>query len=141
MSNEEFLTGVEYPHPFDELAVSLCRSAARSLAILSPTLDHAVFDNRPLAEAISALARSSRQTEVRILVSDSRPLVTRGHRLLQLARRIPSSLRIQKLAEHPDWNRQTIVIRDRGIATISDPYLLYRIHPSTEHRAHADALG
>jgi hypothetical protein len=113
MSNDEFLAGVEYPHPFDELAVSLCRSAARSLAILSPTLDHAAFDNRALAEAISALARSSRQTEVRILISDSRPLVTRGHRLLQLARRIPSSLRIQKLTDHPDWSGQTVVIRDR----------------------------
>ena len=113
MSNEGFLAGVEYPHPFDELAVELCRSAARHVAILSPTLDHAAFDSSELAAAISALVRSSRQAEVRILISDSRPLVARGHRLLQLARRIPSSLRIQKLEEHPDWNGQTVVIRDR----------------------------
>jgi len=64
-------------------------------------------------DALSALARSSRQTQVRILVSDSRQIVAHGHQLLQLARRLPSTVHIQKLAEHPDWNRETIVIRDR----------------------------
>ena len=109
-----FVTGVEYPHPFDELAVRLCRDASRYICILSPHLDHAAFDNAELADALSALARSSRQTQVRILISDARALVGRGHRLLQLARRIPSSVCIQKLSEHPDWNGETIVIRDRN---------------------------
>jgi hypothetical protein len=113
MSNNEFLTGVEYPHPFDELAVALCASAARYICILSPDLDPQAFDNAELVDAMSALARSSRQTQIRILVSDTRKMVGRGHRLLQLARRIPTSVQIRKLAEHPDWNGETIVIRDR----------------------------
>ena len=113
MSNEEFLSAVEYPHPFDELAVQLCDSASRYISILSPALDHAAFDNAALADAISALARRSSQTQVRILISDSRKVVGTGHRLLLLARRLPSTVRIQRLAEHPDWNGETIVIRDR----------------------------
>ena len=112
MSNE-FLTGVEYPHPFDDLAVELCSSAAREICILSPKLDHQVFDRPELVEAIGVLIRSSRQTRVRILVADSRALVTRGHRLLLLARRLPSSVQIQKQAEHPQWKGETIVICDR----------------------------
>ena len=108
-----FVTAIEYPHPFADYAVKLCQSAARHLYILSPTLDHAVFDAEALTDAISALARDSRQTEIRILVSDTRPLVSRGHRVLTLARRLPSKVLIQKLAEHPDWNGETIVIRDR----------------------------
>ena len=88
-------------------------TASRYICILSPRLDHVAFDNTELAQALSALARSSRQTRVRILISDSRGLVGRGHRLLQLARRIPTSIELQKLAEHPDWNGETIVIRDR----------------------------
>ena len=110
---EGFVTGVEYPHPFAEMAVELCKSASRYVCILSPRLDHEAFDNPELAAALSALARLSRQTQVRILISDSRGLVGRGHHLLQLARRIPSSMTIQKLAEHPDWKGETIVIRDR----------------------------
>ena len=108
-----FITGVAYPHPFAEMAAELCNSASRYICILSPYLDHEAFDTPELATALSALARNSRQTQVRILISDSRGLVGRGHRLLQLARRIPSSLAIQKLTEHPDWNGETIVIRDR----------------------------
>ena len=112
MSNDEFISGVEYPHPFDELAAELCAGASRYVCILSPALDHEAFDNEALLNALSALARGSRQTQVRILISDARKLVGRGHRLLQLARRLPSTVHIQRLAEHPDWNGETIVIRD-----------------------------
>jgi len=111
--SSEFLTGVEYPHPFDDLAVELCSSAAREICILSPKLDHHVFDRPELVESIGVLIRSSRQTRVRILVADSRALVTRGHRLLLLARRLPSSVHIQKQADHPQWKGETIVICDR----------------------------
>jgi hypothetical protein len=110
--SSEFLTGVEYPHPFDDLVVELCGSAAREICILSPNLDHQVFDNAELVEAIGILIRSSRQTRVRILVSDSRALVTRGHRLLLLARRLPSLVQIQKQVGHPQWKGETIVICD-----------------------------
>ena len=113
MAAGDFLTGVAYPQPFDELAVRLCNSARRRLCILSPRLDREAVDNEALAQAISALVRRSRQTEVKILVSDSRGLVSRGHRLLQLHRRMPSSVHIRKLAEHPEWKGQTVVTRDR----------------------------
>jgi len=112
MAREEFLTGVRYPTPFDELAVELCRSASRYVCILSPCLDHAAFDNTALVDALGELARTSRQTRVRLLVSDTREIITRGHRLLQLSRRLPSTILLQKLIEHPDWNGETIVIRD-----------------------------
>lgn len=112
-ASDGFVTAIEYPRPFDEYAVRLVRSASRYACILSPRLDHAAFDNADLVDAISALARSSRQTQVRILVSDTRALVAQGHQLLNLARRLPSVIHIQKLAEHPDWNNETIVIRDR----------------------------
>ena len=112
MSKEMFVTGIEYPSPFDHYVVELCRGASRQICILSPCLEHAAFDKPELADALSALARDTRQSRVRILVSDTRPLVDRGHRLLQLARRLPSTVQIRKLAEHPDWNGETVVIRD-----------------------------
>lgn len=111
--SSEFITGVKYPHPFDELAVELCGSAAREVCILSPALDYEVFDNSELTDALGILIRSSRQTRVRIIVADTRGMVSRGHRLLLLARRIPSSVQIRKLAEHPQWKGETIIICDR----------------------------
>jgi hypothetical protein len=113
MSNNEFVTGIAYPQPFGEYAVDLCQTALRYICIMSPDLDHAAFDSAALVNALSALSRRSRQTQVRILIKDPRILVSRGHQLLHLARRLPSKVRLQKLAEHPDWNGETIVIRDR----------------------------
>lgn len=109
-----YVAGISYPQPFSDYAVTLCESANRELCILSPALDHRVFDTAELASALSALARSTRHSRVRILVSDYRPLVQRSHRLLALARRLPSSVILQQLDEHPDWKGETIVIRDRS---------------------------
>ena len=109
-----FLSGVEYPAPFNDLVLELAHTASRYLYILSPTLDPRVFDRAELVDAITDLARDSRQTEVRILVGDSRPLVQGGHRLLSLARKLPSKVRLQSLKEHPEWKGETIVIRDRN---------------------------
>lgn len=114
MSSEEISGKVGYPSPFDTLVVTLAESAARYLYILSPHLDHVVFDNADLVSALSELARRSRQTEIRILLCDTRGLVARGHRLLTLARRIPSTVRIQTIEHHPQWRGQTVVIRDRN---------------------------
>lgn len=111
---KEYLNGIEYPHPFDEHVVTLCHSASRYINIVSPGLDHAVFDNDDLLSALSNLARSSRQTRVRILISDKRALVSRGHRLLGLYRRLPSSVQLQLIADHPDWNGETFVVRDHS---------------------------
>lgn len=113
MSNDKYVSAIAYPTPFDEFAVALCRTASRYVCILSPQLDHAVFDNSDLVDALSALARSSAQTQVRILINDSRQVVTRGHHLLQLARRLPSTVQLRKVVEHPSWNDETLVIRDR----------------------------
>jgi phosphatidylserine/phosphatidylglycerophosphate/cardiolipin synthase-like enzyme len=114
MANEsQIVQGVEYPRPFDQLTIELVESAARHIYIMSPRLDYQVFDNPDLLRALSALVRRSRQTEVRVLVADSRALVARGHRLVEMSRRLSSSIQIRKLAEHPEWAGETVVIRDR----------------------------
>lgn len=107
------MESIEYPSPFDQRVVELAESAARYLFILSPRLDHRVFDNPDLVKSLSGLARSSRQTAIHILVSDPRGLVARGHRLLALARRTPSTVLIRRLEHHPEFKGQTVVIRDR----------------------------
>jgi hypothetical protein len=104
---------IGYPTPFDSVAVALCAAASRQICILSPNLDHLVFDNRELVSAVSALARRGRESNIRILVSNPTPIVQRGHRLLELARRLPSSVSLQKIAEHPGWQGECLVICDR----------------------------
>ncbi len=109
-----FVSGIDYPAPFCDFAGQLATSARRYLYILSPQLDPRVFDRAELASALAALARRSRQTDIRMLVADASPLVRQGHRLLQLARRLPSKVHLQVLPEHPEWPGQTVVLRDRN---------------------------
>jgi hypothetical protein len=109
-----FITGVEYPEPFATLAAELASTARRHLRIYSYQLDHEVFDSPDMADALSALARRSRYSEIRILVSDARPMVQRGHRLLQLARRLSSIVHIRVLAEHPELPDSTYLVRDNN---------------------------
>ncbi len=95
----------------DEL-LRIISSAQRRLLILSPYLDHELFDKQPVADAISALARSAPKVEVRILIFDSKPLVDRGHRLMDLARRLDGKIKIRVLSERADSQSSAFVCAD-----------------------------
>lgn len=105
-------SAVAYPEPFASLCVDMVEQAHRTIRIFSPQLDHEVFDRPALVSALASVARRSRYSEVRILISDSRSIVNRGHRLLDLARRLPSSIAIQKLTAHPELPSDSFVLCD-----------------------------
>ncbi|WP_439106901.1 GNAT family N-acetyltransferase [Congregibacter sp.] len=109
----EAIMQLRYPDPFAELVVAQAHHARRELRILSPNLDNRVFDQEDLATAIRAFLRGGNLSHVKILVQDARAIVQRGHRLLALSRRLPSRIEIRRLAEHPQWNGETLVVRDR----------------------------
>ncbi|MFV8817233.1 hypothetical protein [Haliea sp. E17] len=113
MQNETTFEAVDYPHPFDEAAARLCQSTRRYVAILSPELDPAAFDCEALADALRKLLTESAQSEVRILIRNPAAMLGRGHRLLYLARRLPSRIHVRRLREHPDWKDETVMIFDR----------------------------
>lgn len=104
---------LQYPRPFSELVVAQARLARRELRILSPRLDNRVFDQEDLVSAIRLFLRGGNLSHVQILVQDARAIVQRGHRLLALSRRLPSRIEIHRLGEHPQWNDDTLVLRDR----------------------------
>ena len=109
---DDFLNGLGYPHPFASLAVQLAATADRHLRVFSPALDHEVFDGTAMFSALAGVARRSRLSEVRILVTDTRPLVKRGHRLVTLARRLPTSVMVRQIQDYPDLAAETYVLRD-----------------------------
>jgi predicted GNAT family N-acyltransferase len=111
---DRFLSAVSYPHPFSQLALNLAETTDRQFRLFSPALDHAVFDSQHWVDALSGLARRSRASEVRLLVTDTRGLVKRGHRLVTLARRLPSSIAIRRITDYPDLADETYALRDHN---------------------------
>jgi len=82
----------------DGLLACLARPR-RQLFVLSPQLDPLLFDRADVAEAVSQFVRNARNARVQILLKDSSLIVARGHRLIELARRLDSRIEIRRLPD------------------------------------------
>lgn len=78
----------------------MAEQAVRRLDILTYDLDPALYDQPPFLEAVKQLALNHRLSLIRILLQDSARVQHHGHRLTELARRLPSKIEIRR--PHPD---------------------------------------
>jgi len=88
------------------------RSARRRILILSPYLDHELFDKEQLAGALSALARSAPKMEIHILIFDTKLIVDRGHGIIELARRLDEKIKIHVFSAQPANQSSSFVCAD-----------------------------
>jgi hypothetical protein len=97
------------------LAAAMAAQATRTIDLFSPDLEFTVYDSREFIDAITRLAIRSRFSRVRILVQDSGTLVRQGHRLVEVARRFPSSVEMHKPSpEHRDMGGAFMIVDGRG---------------------------
>jgi predicted GNAT family N-acyltransferase len=96
-----------------DAVLDLCSHARREVLILAPELDPKLFDDADLEELLSAFVRRHERARLTILIHDSRRMVREGHRLLELARRLSTSIRIRMV--HPEMRdrEDTLVLVDR----------------------------
>lgn len=94
-------------------ALSLVSQARRNLVIMSHDLDPLIYSNQVFIDALSALARRSRHTQIQILIRGSAAIVRDGHRLIPLSQRLSSSIHIRNI--HRDFSRfnEAFLIADR----------------------------
>lgn len=101
MDSEQEHTPTQWSHP-SEIAPLMTRFAAdglRSIDIFTDQLSPAVYDDPDLIAAISAIARRSKQSQVRVLVRNPAPLYGCGRPLLNLIQRLPSRGQIRAYSE------------------------------------------
>lgn len=97
-----------------EAALALVRQARRYLYIFSYDLDRAI-EHAEFAAAVSALARNTEHTHVRVLVHDSTRAVKDGHHLIDLAQRLSSKVEIRNPPqEYAHLNEAFLVVDDMG---------------------------
>ncbi|MBL4680342.1 MAG: GNAT family N-acetyltransferase [Pseudomonadales bacterium] len=100
---------------FQNVIVDMCQQAKHSLHILSPFLDHALFDQLDLREICSALARKNKHTNIEILLFDPHRVIKNGHCLVELSRRLPSSMNIRIVdPEMRNSNHEYVIVDGRG---------------------------
>jgi len=104
--------------PFDSeyecrtAACNLLANARRTVVLLSCSLDPQLFASEPCIASVSALARRSRHTRIRILVDDTKAIAASGHALLELARRLPSKVLIRRLPGDRDPPKNSYMVVD-----------------------------
>lgn len=109
---------------FRSAAQDLIQQTEQDLRILSVQLDPDVFDNTEITDCISALARKSRYTQIRLLVLESRQLSARGHRLLNLHRRLSSKIALRCSNTPAHDIKESLIIADQSAfiaQSIRDP--------------------
>jgi hypothetical protein len=94
-------------------AITLASQACRSIHIFSHDLDPMVYDNSEFVDAIKTLAIGHSQAQVQIIIQDSRKIIEQGHRIVELARRISSSIHIRKTPAEMKSYAQAFLIADK----------------------------
>jgi hypothetical protein len=77
------------------MAQALAQQAQRGLLLLTQDLEPAIYDQLAFLNAISELARQRGDVCLRILLLDSRGTLQRGHRLLELSRRLSTNIQFR----------------------------------------------
>jgi len=72
-----------------------------TLEIFSRALDPALYDRQAFLDALQQLCFRNRKARIRILVQEPRSPVARGHRLIEVGRRLSSSIELRQ--PHPDY--------------------------------------
>ncbi|MDZ7686426.1 MAG: GNAT family N-acetyltransferase [Gammaproteobacteria bacterium] len=101
---------------FSNIIKEMCKQATSSIRIFSPVLEHKLYDHTEVREICSALARRNKYTQVEILVYDPHRMIKNGHALLELSRRLPSSMGIKVVdPELRQLNHEFVLADDTGL--------------------------
>lgn len=94
-------------------AIALAKQSRRSVHLFSYDLDPMIYDNSEFVESIKNLAVGHSQSTVQIIIQDTRKIIDKGHRIVELARRLSSSISIRKTPPEMKTHAQAFLIADR----------------------------
>ena len=86
--------------------------AQRTLSLLTVEIEPAIFDQQAFLDAIARLSLQSRAASFRILLLDSRRVAQQGHRLVELARRLGSTIQFRRPPSDYQHSGQTFLTCD-----------------------------
>lgn len=81
----------------------------KQLLIFSQQLNPKLFNHPKIEAALSKLARTSRHSEIKILIQDADATLASHHRLIKLSRRLSSKVSIQKLTLPPRQDFEFVI--------------------------------
>jgi hypothetical protein len=99
-----------------DACIDLFGKATREIVIMSRDLDPRVFDSLKTSDALRRFLLNSSRARLRILVKEPESVARRGHRVVDLARRLTSLVQIRVPA--PEFSRQNtafVIVDGTGV--------------------------
>lgn len=101
--------------------LSMLKQAKQSLDIYSHNLDGSLYDTHDFTEALKRLSLKNKATKIRVLLKDIDYINKHGHRLVELARRLPTFIEIRHVSsEFEHITSSYAVVDNRGIIFRND---------------------
>lgn len=97
---------------FRTALLEVSKDTLRTINILTPDLEPAIYDYQPFLDNILELCRGNRHARVQILVQNSEPVIKRGHGLIRLAQRLTSAIEIRNPHEEYVSVRSAFMVAD-----------------------------
>jgi hypothetical protein len=94
------------------VAQALATQAQRSLLLHTENLEPAIYDESAFLDAVTRLSHAHSQSHIWILIQDARKVVQHGHRLIEIARRMSSSIQIRRPAEQYRNYHESFLLAD-----------------------------
>ncbi|WP_370978804.1 GNAT family N-acetyltransferase [Agaribacterium sp. ZY112] len=88
-----------YPNHYLQHFHTMAELSSKELLIYSQHLNEELFNQEPLIEALSLLARKNKHVHIRILVEDSQNLDLHANHLVYLLRRLSSKISLHQLTD------------------------------------------
>ncbi|MEE9493969.1 MAG: hypothetical protein V3W04_11390 [Gammaproteobacteria bacterium] len=99
----------------------MVQQATHSLDIFSRDLDEAIYDREAFLDAIRQLCIRNRKTEIRVLIQEPKIATKSGHRFIDLARKLSSSIEMRHVYSDYQQYNKAFLIADR-IGMIKRPF-------------------
>ncbi|MEE9342534.1 MAG: hypothetical protein V3V12_02745 [Gammaproteobacteria bacterium] len=99
----------------------MVQQTQHSLEIFTRDMDEAVYNRAPFLESIRLACVHNRQMQIRMLVQQSQRAVTLGHRFIELARKMSSSIEIRQVHDDYQQYNQAFLISDQ-VGLIKKPF-------------------
>lgn len=103
---------LDHPQEIAAICAQMGAQARRELLLHDPLLEPALYDQWPFLEAVRQLALQRPALCVRILIFDPKAVNQRGHRLVELARRLSSRIAIQRVADEDQERLDAFLVID-----------------------------
>ena len=108
-----------------DATLALLAGARNELCIYSRDLEPPLYEDPRVLEAIRKVALSGRRARVRILLQDTARVARDGHRLVDLAQRLPSIVHLRRVSQEDASYPSAYVLTDGGgylFRTFGDRY-------------------